>query len=71
MLKGTETMIPKIDRREQYLRTDTNAAAWLAADRYGKPQVKPNSRSIVSTQPSTEEESDRWVAQQMFDHYNG
>jgi len=64
-------MTPNINRRGQYLRTDTNVTTWLAADRYDRPEVKPVSVSNVSTPPSTEEESDYWVAQQMFDHYNG
>ena len=64
-------MIPKINQRGQDLRVETRMAARLAADRYDKPQIKPISHFSVSAQPSTEEETDRWVAQQMFDHYNG
>jgi hypothetical protein len=64
-------MTPKINRRGQYLKTDISLTARLGADRYDKPQIKLSSHSAVSAQPSTEEESDRWVAQQMFDHYNG
>jgi hypothetical protein len=62
-------MPPKNNRSGQYLRTDADAAVGLA-DRYDRPQVKLSSQSAVSPQPPTEEESERWLAQQMFEHYN-
>ena len=61
----------KINQRGQYPRTDNNATAWLA-DRYDRPQIiKPSPQSCGPAQPPAEEESDRWLAQQLFDHYNG
>ncbi len=35
------------------------------------PQPPPTDRTSSTTQATREKEADRWVAQMLFDHYNG